>query len=716
MSTSQKRSNPEEIIWDGVNDNKSWWRKRSSLERKLIMALIGVVIITIGVLMYMGMKPAEGINNESDCDTPECVVAASELINRLDKTIDPCDDFFKFACGKFIKNTVKEDIDQELLTILKSPESNDDHYLLKNEKRLFQTCINESELEEESMPIIHSMIRELNDWPVVVGHKWRERQFDWVDTVIKLKKSGYHDSMILNIYKGTTGFSNSPPILEVLPGWSTYVRKEHKEAYIKYMGDVAEMFGAEPNRAAIEMEKVSDMMEKLSEVNLEHNIRFTNIKQISGNYWKTNKTKMSIREFQDEYDDIDWFKLITAFLAPRKVAISDYGEFPNLDVMEAFLTLMSKTPKRVQANYIIWSVIEKLIPFMPKSFRELEANYTCATNSKSPEIDREKLCQKTVEELFVVPPSRIVYTRKHLSKEKQENIGVVFNNIRDEVRNLIENLVWITETERNNIIEKLNDTSVVIGTEWNYEDDSVFEKYEPNNHKRSFRGSFLNMYLNRKKQKKSFVLESFENQMDIFMNSYTTGTLPVYYERTKKLELPVGMFQKQLYKPEGPMYLTYSVLGKSIALELIHTFTFDTNRTFGTPDTLLNFNEQAKCFLKSDEDIIPQNSLEDFLYTRDGVLANIVGLKAAYNLYQSYVQENGEEAIPLGVEFTPNQLFWIASVSYECYESEDDPLQGIFQKMYQKNIPFANSEDFANDFSCSSESKMNKVDKCKMEE
>lgn len=45
-------------------------------------------------------------NNETNiCITKGCVKASALILDLLDETIDPCDNFYEFACGKFIRNT-----------------------------------------------------------------------------------------------------------------------------------------------------------------------------------------------------------------------------------------------------------------------------------------------------------------------------------------------------------------------------------------------------------------------------------------------------------------------------------------------------------------------------------------------------------------------------------------------------------------------------------
>ena len=75
--------------------------------------LLGCLLMPLGVLA----SPAPSLNVHFDllevrsssvpvCLTESCVVTAADLLKQMDRKVDPCQDFYKFACGGFIADTV----------------------------------------------------------------------------------------------------------------------------------------------------------------------------------------------------------------------------------------------------------------------------------------------------------------------------------------------------------------------------------------------------------------------------------------------------------------------------------------------------------------------------------------------------------------------------------------------------------------------------------
>lgn len=83
------------------------------MEKRLIIALILAVIISMALMFALIFaRPIIVIAQNSEhfkenkCLTAGCIKAAGQILERLDENIEPCDDFYKFVCGNYIKKTV----------------------------------------------------------------------------------------------------------------------------------------------------------------------------------------------------------------------------------------------------------------------------------------------------------------------------------------------------------------------------------------------------------------------------------------------------------------------------------------------------------------------------------------------------------------------------------------------------------------------------------
>ena len=65
-----------------------------------------MLLFQLFIIAIAAMDPINSFKLEPNtqiCNTPECVSAAHSLIQNMDTTADPCEDFYQYACGNFVE-------------------------------------------------------------------------------------------------------------------------------------------------------------------------------------------------------------------------------------------------------------------------------------------------------------------------------------------------------------------------------------------------------------------------------------------------------------------------------------------------------------------------------------------------------------------------------------------------------------------------------------
>ena len=97
-----------------TDDNVSF--KWGSSRRKLwIIIAVLAVVLAAAVITVIGLAAGLGVARSSEssesvseevCLTDECVQLSARILSSMDQSVDPCQDFYNFTCGRFEDNNV----------------------------------------------------------------------------------------------------------------------------------------------------------------------------------------------------------------------------------------------------------------------------------------------------------------------------------------------------------------------------------------------------------------------------------------------------------------------------------------------------------------------------------------------------------------------------------------------------------------------------------
>lgn len=144
------------------------------------------------------------------CESHGCINAASKILQQLDESVDPCENFYEFACGSYIKETmIPEDkvsldpfdrlrdlINDQLKTIINEPVQPNESKPFKLAKNFNLACLNTSNIEAQGIKPLADILESYGGWPVVKGDSWSGDAFDWVNTIRRFRRMGLSTSMI----------------------------------------------------------------------------------------------------------------------------------------------------------------------------------------------------------------------------------------------------------------------------------------------------------------------------------------------------------------------------------------------------------------------------------------------------------------------------------------------------------------------------------------
>lgn len=140
----------------------------------------------------------------------DCVSASTHILDYVDFSVRPCEDFYRFTCGSFLRKAteynqkpalkyLQERTKNQIETIINTKSNELTTHSLKLQRQFYQSCINTTAIEEDENDTFLTHLDTIGGWPVIKNQFWQENSFDWKQTMIKARKLGLSFQKLLGL-------------------------------------------------------------------------------------------------------------------------------------------------------------------------------------------------------------------------------------------------------------------------------------------------------------------------------------------------------------------------------------------------------------------------------------------------------------------------------------------------------------------------------------
>ncbi|XP_063235187.1 neprilysin-2 isoform X2 [Bacillus rossius redtenbacheri] len=747
-----------------VIKNPRWWHRRTIMERYLTvvaaasMALLVTVAVVLAILVAQQqqadslppMTAAVADNKTVSCSsaqrqevclTPGCVHAASSVLESLDTDVHPCDDFYQFACGRYVREKIIPDdkssmnrfivindrLQEQLRLIIEEPAQPGELRPFRLVKQLYKACMNKSLIEDLGLQPMRSLLDQMGGWPVI-SDQWDPAQFSWLGSVYQFRKLGYSVDFFMD-FSVATDAKNSTYRAINLDQASLGLSREYLvkgredpivEAYRQYQVDVAVAFGGDRQRAERELGESLDFEIQLANISLPSEKR-RNITQLYN--------AMDVETLQKKHPSIPWLEYINTLLPPGvKVDNQEKVVVAVPSFLKSLEALLSNTPKRTLANYVVTRAVLSSVSYLTEDLRSKQLKFASALTGKTERESRWKECVDIVSGGISLPVGSL-YVRKYFKEEAKTAALEMVQDIRNEFVKILKAVDWMDEDTRMKGLEKAASMMVHIAYPDELLDDKKLDDFydglelQP----QLYLGSILNLtkfgtsYSFGRLRQKVNKTEWITHGRPAIVNAF-------YSSIENSIQFPAGILQGHFFGYERPRYMNYGAIGFVIGHEITHGFD-DQGRQFDKlgnlvdwwdPGTKQKYLQKARCIIEQygnyteDTTGLKLNGIN----TQGENIADNGGIKEAYRAYLAWTERNGEEGRLPGLDFSPRQMFWISAAQSWCSKYRPEAMRqrittGVHSPgRFRVLGPCSNVEEFSRDFACPAGSPMNPVSKC----
>lgn len=670
------------------------------------------------------------------CLTKDCIETASQLLESIDPSVDPCQDFYQYACGNWNKkhiipddrpsfNTFEklhDDLQIKLRSLLEEREQSYDSIATSKAKKLYRSCVNTSRIEAVGDAPLRRVISLLGGWPVV-EKSWKGDNFI-IEDVLGLVRANFTSNIILFCSVAADDKNSTSNIIQIdqpdfgMPSREYFLHdpgSDYIQAYLQYMTDTAVLLGATRSDAEREMREVFLFETKIA-----------NITKPSSERHDTGAiyNKMSIGDLAKDVPNFQWLEYFSKFI-PYQLGYKENLVSFAPEYMKDMAKLLEVTDKRIIANYVVWRVVLEFLPDLPEIYQKVRREFRAKSQGITRDKPRWQKCVELTNDDMGMAVGAM-FIRENFKKESKDAALNMIHNLREAFNELLDENDWMDASTRKVARVKAYAMNERIGyPDFIKNESKLNNKYGDLNIGPEYFSNLMNI----KRYEVASVMKKLRKPVDKDQWEQDPAVVNAFYNpNTNDIVFPAGILQPPFYSDRYPKSLNYGGIGVVIGHEITHGFD-DKGRQYDMTgnlkqwwknDTIEAFRSRAQCMI----DQYSNYKLEQIGLNIDGKntqgenIADNGGLKQAYRAYKKWFEKYGPEKDLPGIGLSHQQLFFLNYAQIWCGSMRDEEaLEKIRTSVHSPGSirvlgPLSNSYDFSEAYKCPIGSRMNPEKKC----
>jgi putative endopeptidase len=642
-------------------------------------------------------------------------------ISNLDKTCKPCDDFYQFAMGGWMKSNpippeystwgsfavLRDKNLANLRTILEkvskeNPPAGSDKQKIAD---FYLSCMDTSAIDsagrkplEKELVAIEG-VEDLSTLETEIARLQLQR----VNAVFRFSSApDFKDSSRNLAQLGQGGLG--------MPDRDYYVREDEKSKqlradYVRHVEKMLELSGDAPEKALAEAKLVMDIETALAKASRNR----VELRDPEKNY-----NKMTVAEISALTPAWSWGSYFRTMHAPA-IDQANLRQPDFFKEMNRELAAVAIPDWRV---YLRWQLLHAYAPALPEAFVQENFDFYGNKLAGTKEIlPRWKRCVQATD-LNLGEALGKVYVEEYFPPAAKARAKEMINNLIAALQSDIPTLAWMGPETKKQALAKLQAFAVKIGYPDKWRD---YAKYNVT------RSAYLANFRNGAEFEQAREIAKIGQPVDRSEWGMTPPTVNAYNNSTmNEIVFPAGIMQPPFYNPSADDAVNYGGMGAVIGHEISHGFDdqgskFDGQgnlRSWWTPEDRKSFDEHGDCIVKQFDSYEVEPGLhQNGKLVLGESIGDLGGLAIAYAAYEKSI----EGKRPTDVDgFTPEQRFFLGWA--QVWGTNQRPEAARLQTntdphplgRFRANGPLSNMEAFAKAFACKKGEAMVRENACKI--